>query len=215
MDWKFVNEARSEEPMLKRLGIITAIFISVSLGLAAAAETPEKKGPMYATLKTSMGDIVIQLFDDKAPKTVANFVGLASGTKEWLDPKTGEKVKRPLYNGTIFHRVIPGFMIQGGDPLGNGRGGPGYTFEDEFHPDLRHSKAGILSMANAGPNTNGSQFFITHQATPNLDGRHSVFGEVVKGQEVVVAIGNVSRDPRDRPIKDVVLKEIIITRGSY
>ncbi|HEV8721856.1 MAG TPA: peptidylprolyl isomerase [Candidatus Binatia bacterium] len=199
--------------MLKRLGIITAIFISISLGLAA--ETPEKKGPVYATLKTSMGDIVIQLFDDKAPKTVANFVGLASGTKEWLDPKTGEKVKRPLYNGTIFHRVIPGFMIQGGDPLGNGRGGPGYTFEDEFHPDLRHSKAGILSMANAGPNTNGSQFFITHQATPNLDGRHSVFGEVVKGQEVVVAIGNVSRDPRDRPIKDVVLKEIIITRGSY
>jgi peptidyl-prolyl cis-trans isomerase A (cyclophilin A) len=215
MDWKFVNEARSEEPMLKRLVIIIAIFISVSLGLAAAAETPEKKGPVYATLKTSMGDIVIQLFDDKAPKTVANFVGLASGTKEWLDPKTGEKVKRPLYNGTIFHRVIPGFMIQGGDPLGNGRGGPGYTFEDEFHPDLRHSKAGILSMANAGPNTNGSQFFITHQATPNLDGRHSVFGEVVKGQEVVVAIGNVSRDPRDRPIKDVVLKEIIITRGSY
>jgi peptidyl-prolyl cis-trans isomerase A (cyclophilin A) len=199
--------------MLKRLGIITTIFISMSLGLAA--ETPEKKGPVYATLKTSMGDIVIQLFDDKAPKTVANFVGLASGTKEWLDPKTGEKVKRPLYNGTIFHRVIPGFMIQGGDPLGNGRGGPGYTFEDEFHPDLRHSKAGILSMANAGPNTNGSQFFITHQATPNLDGRHSVFGEVVKGQEVVVAIGNVSRDPRDRPIKDVVLKEIIITRGSY
>jgi peptidyl-prolyl cis-trans isomerase A (cyclophilin A) len=215
MDWKFVNEARSEEPMLKRLVIIIAIFISVSLGLAAAAETPEKKGPVYATLKTSMGDIVIQLFDDKAPKTVANFVGLASGTKEWLDPKTGEKVKRPLYNGTIFHRVIPGFMIQGGDPLGNGRGGPGYTFEDEFHPDLRHSKAGILSMANAGPNTNGSQFFITHQATPNLDGRHSVFGEVVKGQEVVVAIGNVPRDPRDRPIKDVVLKEIIITRGSY
>jgi peptidyl-prolyl cis-trans isomerase A (cyclophilin A) len=199
--------------MLKKLGIITAMFISVSLGLAA--ETPEKKGPVYATLKTSMGDIVIQLFDDKAPKTVANFMGLASGTKEWLDPKTGEKVKRPLYNGTIFHRVIPGFMIQGGDPLGNGRGGPGYNFEDEFHPDLRHSKAGILSMANAGPNTNGSQFFITHQATPNLDGRHSVFGEVVKGQEVVVAIGNVSRDPRDRPIKDVVLKEIIITRGSY
>jgi len=199
--------------MLKRLGIIAAIFISMSLGLAA--ETPEKRAPVYATLKTSMGDIVIQLFDDKAPKTVANFVGLASGTKEWLDPKTGEKVKRPLYNGTIFHRVIPGFMIQGGDPLGNGRGGPGYNFENEFHPDLRHSKAGMLSMANAGPNTNGSQFFITHQATPNLDGRHSVFGEVVKGQEVVVAIGNVARDLRDRPIKDVVIKEIVITRGSY
>jgi peptidyl-prolyl cis-trans isomerase A (cyclophilin A) len=146
---------------------------------------------------------------------VANFVGLANGTREWMDPRSGEKVKRPLYNGTIFHRVIPGFMIQGGDPLGNGTGGPGYRFEDEFHPDLRHNKAGILSMANAGPNTNGSQFFITHQPTPNLDGRHSVFGEVVKGQEVVIAIGAVPRDPRDRPTKDVVLKEIVITRGSY
>jgi peptidyl-prolyl cis-trans isomerase A (cyclophilin A) len=199
--------------MLKKLGIVAALFMSVSLGFAA--ETAEKKGPVYATFKTTMGDVVILLFDDKAPKTVANFVGLASGTREWVDPKTGEKVKRPLYNGTIFHRVIPGFMIQGGDPLGNGTGGPGYRFEDEFHPDLRHSKAGILSMANAGPNTNGSQFFITHQATPNLDGRHSVFGEVVKGQEVVVAIGNVSRDSRDRPNKDVVLKEVVITRGSY
>ncbi|HYT55564.1 MAG TPA: peptidylprolyl isomerase [Verrucomicrobiae bacterium] len=199
--------------MLKKLLLVGTFLLAASYGISA--ESPDKKGPLYATLKTSMGDIVIQLFDDKAPKTVANFVGLASGTKEWLDPKTGEKVKRPLYNGTIFHRVIPGFMIQGGDPLGNGRGGPGYNFEDEFHPDLRHNKAGILSMANAGPNTNGSQFFITHQATPNLDGRHSVFGEVVKGQEVVVAIGNVSRDPRDRPIKDVVIKEIVITRGSY
>jgi peptidyl-prolyl cis-trans isomerase A (cyclophilin A) len=199
--------------MLKKLLLIGTFLLAASYGITA--ESPDKKGPIYATLKTTMGDIVIQLFDDKAPKTVANFIGLASGTKEWLDPKTGEKVKRPLYNGTIFHRVIPGFMIQGGDPLGNGRGGPGYNFEDEFHPDLRHSKAGMLSMANAGPNTNGSQFFITHQATPNLDGRHSVFGEVVKGQEVVVAIGNVSRDLRDRPIKDVVLKEIIITRGSY
>lgn len=189
--------------------------LAAFLGLASTAKAQEKKGPTYATLKTSMGDIVILLFDDKAPKTVANFVGLASGTKEWTDAKNGEKVKRPLYNGTIFHRVIPGFMIQGGDPLGNGTGGPGYRFEDEFHPDLRHSKAGILSMANAGPNTNGSQFFITHQATPFLDNKHSVFGEVVKGQEVVVAIANVPRDPRDRPIKDVVLKEVVITRGSY
>src|SRR2546426_9137565 len=198
--------------MLKRLGIITTIFISMSLGLAA--ETPEKKGPVYATLKTSMGDIVIQLFDDKAPKTVANFVGLASGTKEWLDPKTGEKVKRPLYNGTIFHRVIPGFMIQGGDPLGNGRGGPGYTFEDEFDPDLKHSKPGMLSMANAGPNTNGSQFFITLAATPWLDGKHSVFGEVIKGQNVVDAIGNVPRHlPNNRPMKDAMLQEVTISRG--
>jgi peptidyl-prolyl cis-trans isomerase A (cyclophilin A) len=199
--------------MFKRLLIILTLLATVSLG--AAAETPEKKGPVYATLKTSMGDIVIQLFEDKAPKTVANFIGLATGTKEWTDPKTGEKVRRPLYNGTIFHRVIPGFMIQGGDPLGNGTGGPGFRFEDEFHPDLRHTKGGIFSMANAGPNTNGSQFFITLAPTLHLDNRHSVFGEVVKGQEIVVAIGNASRDMRDRPIKDVVLKEVVISRGSY
>jgi peptidyl-prolyl cis-trans isomerase A (cyclophilin A) len=199
--------------MLVKTLLVAALLFSASIG--TAAESPEKKGPLYATLKTSMGDIVVQLFDDKAPKTVANFVGLASGTKEWTDPKTGEKVKRPLYNGTIFHRVIPGFMIQGGDPLGNGTGGPGYRFEDEFTPELRHDKAGILSMANAGPNTNGSQFFITHRATPQLDGRHNVFGEVIRGQDIVIAIAAVSRDFRDRPIKDVVLKEVVITRGSY
>jgi len=185
------------------------------LALVSTGAAQEKKSPVYATLKTSMGDIVVQLFEDKAPKTVANFVGLATGTKEWTDPKTGEKVKRPLYNGTIFHRVIPGFMIQGGDPLGNGMGGPGYRFEDEFNPELRHTRGGILSMANAGPNTNGSQFFITLAPTLHLDGRHSIFGEVVKGQEVVVAIGNTPRDARDRPLKDVVLKEVVISRGSY
>ena len=153
--------------MLKLLIVALTLLVNVTHGFAADA--PEKKGPLYATLKTSMGDIVVQLFEDKAPKTVANFVGLASGTKEWTDPKTGEKVKKPLYNGTIFHRVIPGFMIQGGDPLGNGTGGPGYRFEDEFNPDLRHTKGGILSMANAGPNTNGSQFFITLAPTLHLD----------------------------------------------
>ncbi len=199
--------------MLRQILLIAALLIGVSHGFSA--ETSEKKGPLYATLKTNMGDIVIQLFDDKAPKTVANFVGLATGTKEWIDPKTQEKVKRPLYNGTIFHRVIPGFMIQGGDPIGNGTGGPGYRFEDEFNPDLRHTKGGILSMANAGPNTNGSQFFITLAPTLHLDNRHSVFGAVVKGEEVVVAIGNVQRNPNDRPVKDVVLKEVVITRGSY
>jgi peptidyl-prolyl cis-trans isomerase A (cyclophilin A) len=189
--------------------------ICLFFALSAAGNSQEKKGPLYAMLKTSMGDIVIQLHEDRAPKTVDNFVGLASGTKEWTDTKTGEKVKKPLYNGTIFHRVIPGFMIQGGDPLGNGMGGPGYRFADEFHPDLRHTKGGVLSMANAGPNTNGSQFFITLAPTLHLDGRHSVFGEVVKGQEVVVAIGNTPRDPRDRPLKEVVIKEIVISRGSF
>jgi peptidyl-prolyl cis-trans isomerase A (cyclophilin A) len=169
---------------------------------------------LYATLKTNMGEIVIRLFEDKVPKTVANFVGLATGTKEWSDPKTGQQVKRPLYNGTIFHRVIPNFMIQGGDPLGRGTGGPGYRFSDEFHPDLRHHKPGILSMANAGPNTNGSQFFITHQATPWLDGKHSVFGEVVKGHEVLEAIGNAPRDASDKPLTDIVLTEVVMSRAS-
>lgn len=169
---------------------------------------------LYATMKTSMGEIVIRLFEDKAPKTVANFVELATGTKAWSDPKSGQQVKRPLYNGTIFHRVIPNFMIQGGDPLGIGSGGPGYRFPDEFHPELRHDKPGILSMANAGPNSNGSQFFIIHQATPWLDGKHSVFGEVVKGQEAVGAIGNAPRDARDKPLTDIVLAEVVISRTT-
>jgi peptidyl-prolyl cis-trans isomerase A (cyclophilin A) len=178
-------------------------------------EAQEKKNPLYANVKTTMGDVVLLLFEEKAPKSVANFVDLATGAREWTDPKTRQQVKRPLYNGTIFHRVIPNFMIQGGDPLGTGTGGPGYRFEDEFHADLKHSKAGVVSMANAGPNSNGSQFFITHQATPWLDRKHSVFGEVVKGQEVINAIANVPRGPQDRPLKDVVLLEVSISRGSY
>jgi peptidyl-prolyl cis-trans isomerase A (cyclophilin A) len=198
--------------MMRKL--LLAAFIVSILGVNMAG-AQEKKGPLYATMKTSMGDIVLVLFEDKAPKTVANFVGLATGTKEWTDPKTGQPVKRPFYNGTTFHRVIPGFMIQGGDPLGNGRGGPGYRFEDEFSPELKHSKPGILSMANAGPNTNGSQFFITVRPTPQLDGRHAVFGEVVKGQEVVEKIVNVPRDPGDKPLKEVVIKEVVTSRGSY
>ena len=199
--------------MIRKISAAANFFV-LTMGLVVT-QAQEKKAPLYATLKTSMGDIVVLLFEDKAPKTVENFVGLATGTKEWMDPKTGERVKRPLYNGTIFHRVIPNFMIQAGDPLGNGTGGPGYRFADEFNPDLKHSKPGIVSMANAGPNTNGSQFFITEQATPWLDGRHSVFGEVVKGEEVVHAIAAVPRNPRDRPLKDVVLNEVVISRGSY
>ena len=179
------------------------------------AEPQEKKAPLYAKLKTTLGEVVVLMFEDKAPKTVGNFVDLANGTKEWTDPKSRQPVKRPLYNGTIFHRVIPDFMIQGGDPLGTGTGGPGYRFEDEFHSDLKHSKPGILSMANSGPNTNGSQFFITHKATPWLDGKHTVFGEVVKGHDVVNSIANTSRDSRDHPLKDVVLLEVSFSRGSY
>jgi peptidyl-prolyl cis-trans isomerase A (cyclophilin A) len=203
----------------RNLGRITlpvglALLLFAGLATAGEKEKPVTE-PLYATLKTSAGVIVVRLFDEKAPKTVENFVGLATGTKEWTDPKTGEKVKRPLYNGTIFHRVIPGFMIQGGDPLGRGTGGPGYRFPDEFSPELRHNKAGILSMANSGPNTNGSQFFITLAPTPHLDNRHSVFGEVVQGQEVVVAIGNAPRGANDRPVKDVVLQEVVISRGKY
>ena len=142
----------------------------------------------YAQFETTEGSFTIRLFDKEAPNTVANFVGLAEGTKEWKDPATGEKKQAPFYNGIIFHRVIDGFMIQGGDPLGIGTGGPGYTFKDEFHPSRRHDKAGILSMANAGPNTNGSQFFITHVETPWLNGKHTVFGKVLTGQDVVDAV---------------------------
>ncbi|MGH9196923.1 MAG: peptidylprolyl isomerase, partial [Acidimicrobiia bacterium] len=141
-----------------------------------------------------------------------NFVGLAEGSKEWTDPRSGQKVKKPYYNGTIFHRVIDGFMIQGGDPLGIGTGGPGYRFADEFHPKLRHSKPGILSMANSGPNTNGGQFFITLGPTAHLDDKHSVFGEVVEGIDVVRKIGSVKTGPRDKPVKDIVINSVTIER---
>ena len=143
----------------------------------------------YAVIHTSMGDITARLYADKAPETVKNFVGLATGSKEWKDPKSGKKMENtPLYKGVIFHRIIPDFMVQTGDPLGTGTGGPGYRFADEFHKDLKHDGPGILSMANAGPGTNGSQFFITHLATPHLDGRHTVFGKVTSGEDVVDAI---------------------------
>jgi len=142
----------------------------------------------YAIFETSMGNIVCKLFDKEAPKTVENFIGLAEGTKEFKNESTGKNEKRNFYDGLVFHRVIPDFMIQGGCPRGDGRGGPGYTFQDEFHPSLKHAKTGKLSMANSGPNTNGSQFFITHIVTQWLDGKHTVFGQVTKGQDVVNAI---------------------------
>ena len=168
--------------------------------------------PVYADFVTSEGNFTVRLFDDETPHTVENFTGLAEGTKEWTDPRSNGKVQRPYYDGVIFHRVIDGFMIQGGDPLGQGIGGPGYTFADEFHPRLRHNKAGILSMANRGPNTNGGQFFITLGPTPHLDNRHSVFGEVVEGMDVVRKIGSTPTGNADRPLKDVVINTIKIRR---
>jgi cyclophilin family peptidyl-prolyl cis-trans isomerase len=167
---------------------------------------------VYAHFETTLGNFTAELFESKTPKTVANFAGLAEGSKEWKHPKTGEKSTKPFYDGIIFHRVIDGFVIQGGDPLGQGYGGPGYQFEDEFHPDLRHDRVGILSMANAGPNTNGSQFFITLGPTPHLDRRHSVFGVVVEGLDVVEKIGKVKTGAQDRPVTPVVMNKVTIER---
>lgn len=167
---------------------------------------------VYATFATSEGDFVIKLYDKETPKTVENFVGLAEGSKTWTDPATGKPATRPFYDGLIFHRVIDRFMIQGGCPMGTGMGGPGYKFADEFAPGLKHDRAGILSMANAGPNTNGSQFFITLAPTPHLDRRHSVFGEVVEGLDVVQRIGHVPTGRQDRPVKDVTINKVTIER---
>jgi len=168
---------------------------------------------MYATFETSEGNIVCRLFDKDAPKTVANFVELAEGKREWTHPSTRKKSKDRLYDGTIFHRVIPDFMIQGGDPQGTGMGGPGYQFEDETKGSPhKFDKPGKLAMANAGPNTNGSQFFITVAPTPHLDNRHSVFGEVVEGYDVVKKISEVPRNRQDRPAKDVQINSVTIER---
>jgi peptidyl-prolyl cis-trans isomerase A (cyclophilin A) len=167
---------------------------------------------LTATIRTTMGTIVLRLFPDKAPNTVRNFAGLAEGTIEWTDPRNGKRTTAPLYNGTIFHRVIDGFMLQGGDPLGSGRGGPGYQFDDEFHPELRFDRPYLLAMANAGPATNGSQFFITVAPTPHLNDRHTIFGEVVQGSEVVDAIARTETDRSDRPVNDVVLESVTIDR---
>lgn len=170
-------------------------------------------GELRAVIETDRGDIIVRLFEQQAPNTVRNFVGLATGQIEWTDPETGERTQRPLYPGTIFHRVIPGFMVQCGDPLGNGIGGPGYEFRDEFHRGLRHGKAGTLSMANAGPHTNGSQFFITDAPTPHLDGRHTIFGEVIHGLEVVKEIAKAPRGRDDRPRDDIYIRDVQIFRG--
>lgn len=168
---------------------------------------------LYAHFTTSEGKFTARLFDAEVPNTVANFAGLAEGTKEWTDPRTGRKAKQPYYNGTIFHRVIADFMIQGGDPLGQGTGGPGYNFADELNSKLRHDKPGVLSMANRGPNTNGGQFFITLVPTPWLDDKHSVFGEIVSGMDVVNKIGRTATSkPGDRPLKPITIESVTIER---
>ncbi|MEU6840947.1 peptidylprolyl isomerase [Streptomyces sp. NPDC046716] len=168
---------------------------------------------LYATLRTNLGDIEVRLLPNHAPKTVKNFVELARGEREWTNPETGEKSTAPLYDGTVFHRVISGFMIQGGDPLGNGTGGPGYQFDDEFHPDLAFTKPYLLAMANAGPGTNGSQFFITVSPTAWLTRKHTIFGEVVDeaSQKIVDAIAKAPTNPRtDRPVSDVVIESVAV-----
>ncbi len=168
-------------------------------------------GDLAAVLHTTKGDIEIELYDERAPRTVENFVGLATGEKTWTDPETEETVEgEPLYDDVLFHRVIADFMIQTGDPTGTGRGGPGYTFDDEFHDELHHDDAGIVSMANSGPNTNGSQFFITLGAQPHLDGKHAVFGKVTDGMDVVEKIGGVKTDRQDKPKEEILLESVTI-----
>jgi peptidyl-prolyl cis-trans isomerase A (cyclophilin A) len=171
---------------------------------------------LTATLHTTAGDIVVQLFADQAPVTVQNFVNLAEGSKEWHNPATGQKSNEPLYDGTVFHRVIEGFMIQGGDPLGSGRGGPGYQFKDEFHPDLRFDRPYLLAMANAGPGTNGSQFFVTVGPTPHLNRKHTIFGEIADADSraVVDQIAKAPTDHSDRPREDVTITSITVERGD-
>jgi peptidyl-prolyl cis-trans isomerase A (cyclophilin A) len=164
---------------------------------------------LTAKLQTNRGTVTVRLFPDHAPKTVQNFVDLAEGSREWTDPRT-RKPGGKLYDGTIFHRVIPNFMIQGGDPLGQGTGGPGYKFADEFHPDLAFDRPYLLAMANSGPGTNGSQFFITGVATPWLNRKHTIFGEVIDGTEVIDEISKVETGRNDRPVRDVVLESVVI-----
>ena len=200
------------------MSTLIPLFLTLCLThVSYAADKKEKKEEslkpgLYAIFHTSKGDITCILFEKESPKTIDNFAGLANGTKEWTDPKTGKKVKKRFYDGLIFHRVIPNFMIQGGDPEGTGRGGPGYRFEDEFHPDLQFDKPGKLAMANAGPNTNGSQFFITTVPTPWLNNKHTIFGQVIEGQDVADKIEGVKQDGRNKPLEDVVIQKLEIKR---
>lgn len=192
-----------------KLLMILGLFVVAPMAFAQNGGNLEPG--VYAVFDTTQGEFTVQLYNDLAPKTVENFIALATGAKEWRHPTTDEVFQeKPYYDGIIFHRIIENFMIQGGDPSGTGMGGPGYRFEDEFHPDARHSRAGILSMANSGPDTNGGQFFITLGPTPHLDDIHSVFGEVVEGMDIIMKIGNVDTGARDKPVEDVVMSKVTI-----
>ena len=193
------------------LSIGGLIAIAGILSPLAMGQKQRKPG-MYATFQTNQGTIVCELYEKEAPVTVKNFVDLAEGNKEWTHPGTGEKQTSRYFDGTIFHRVIPDFMIQGGDPLGLGTGGPGYRFEDEFHPSLEFDKPGRLAMANAGPGTNGSQFFITEVPTPFLNNKHTIFGQVIEGQDIVRKIARVQKDNSDKPRQPVVIEKLTIER---
>ncbi len=211
-----------------RKSFVLTAFLALALGSGwgqpPARTTPSHKPPasalpsvplptdpgLYAVIYTSMGNIVCRLFEKEAPKTVANFVGLATGRKPWTDPVTGRLKHTPLYSGTTFHRVIPGFMIQGGDPEGTGYGSPGYKFDDEISESHQFDRPGILAMANSGPNTNGSQFFITVAPAEHLNGHYNIFGEVVSGQDVADAISQVPRNEDDKPLKPIKIHVIAI-----
>ncbi len=201
-DFLMLIITRGELSMKKTIPLFLSVLLT-SVSLSTHAET--------AIIQTSEGEITCELFTKEAPNTVANFVGLATGTKEFKDENTGEMVKRPFYNGLTFHRVIPGFMIQGGDPLGNGMGGPGYAFDNE-NTNVSYSKPGVLAMANAGPNTNGSQFFITVAPTPNLEGGYNVFGQVIAGQDIADKISEVATGPQNKPTTPVVIQSITIQK---
>jgi peptidyl-prolyl cis-trans isomerase A (cyclophilin A) len=191
--------------------ILAAAFAQAPPADSPAA--PAREPGLYATINTTLGAITVRFFEKEAPITVKNFVALSKGTKAWKDPKTGQMVTRPLYPGTIFHRVIPGFMIQGGDPLGTGMGDPGFTIPDEFAPNLKFDVPGRLAMANIGqPHTGGCQFFITDVPTPHLNGKHTIFGQVVEGQDVVHKIISVPKDRNDKPLTPVKIVSIVIKR---
>lgn len=194
------------------LTLVVACALNCAWAQQAETKTSSREPGLYATINTTMGAITVKLFEKEAPVTVKNFVDLALGRKAWVDPKTGQKVRRPLYNGVTFHRVIPGFMIQGGDPTGTGAYDPGFTIKDEIHPSLKFDVPGRLAMANAGPNTGNCQFFITEVPTPHLNGAHTIFGQVVEGQEIVGKIARVPRDANDKPRTPVRITSVTFQR---